>query len=95
MTIDTHVSRLRDARPCVLLECIQLWRKVIKCKDCKRNILVRRNELLFGVMYHTVTYEIEDVFESHGELSYKVSNGKDHSRHELLKVKKSKGIVYR
>ena len=32
-------------------------------------------------------YEVEDVFESHGQTFYKVSNGKDYTRHELLKVK--------
>ena len=32
-------------------------------------------------------YEVEDVFESKGQTFYKVSNGKDHTRHELLKVK--------
>ena len=37
-------------------------------------------------VWSDVSYEIEDVFESHGQTFYKVS-GKDHSRHELLKVK--------
>ena len=32
-------------------------------------------------------YEVEDIFESKGQTFYKVSNGKDHTRHELLKVK--------
>ena len=38
-------------------------------------------------VWSDVSYEVEDVFESHGQTFYKVSNGKDHSRHELLKVK--------
>ena len=32
-------------------------------------------------------YEVEDVFESEGQTFYEVSNGKDHTRHELLKAK--------
>ena len=32
-------------------------------------------------------YEVEEIFESKGQTFYKVSNGKDHTRHELLKVK--------
>ena len=38
-------------------------------------------------VWSDMSYEVEDVFESHGQTFYKVSNGKDHSRHELLKVK--------
>ena len=38
-------------------------------------------------VWSDISYEVEDVFESHGQTFYKVSNGKDHSRHELLKVK--------
>ena len=38
-------------------------------------------------VWSDISYEVEDVFESHGQTFYKVSNGRDHSRHELLKVK--------
>ena len=32
------------------------------------------------------SYEVEDIFESKGQTFYKISNGMDHTRHELLKV---------
>ena len=32
------------------------------------------------------SFEVEDIFESKGQTFYKVSNGMDHTRHELLKV---------
>ena len=32
------------------------------------------------------TYEVEDIIESKGLTLYKISNGKEHTRHEILKV---------
>jgi len=31
-------------------------------------------------------YEIEDIYEDKGQTFYKISNGREHTRHELLKV---------
>ena len=37
-------------------------------------------------VWSDTSYEIEDIFESKGQTFYKVSNGRDYARHELLKV---------
>ena len=38
-------------------------------------------------VWSDTSYEREDIFESKGQTFYKVSDGRDYTRHELLKVK--------